>query len=165
MSIKNFSTEFLSNLSSSAISSLRGRQNFNLHHDYSEPCQQLFNAISLNSYITPHRHFLDPKDETLLAVRGLFAAIIFKECGELHSVLKFGSEQYLTQDIASIGVQLPPKVWHTVVALVEGSVLFEVKAGPFMESAAKEMAPWAPVEGSPESQGYFNRLKQLVGGG
>lgn len=162
MSIKNFSTEFLDNLSLSAFNLPRGRKNSNLHINYSDSCQRLFNAISIESYIPPHRHLADPKEETLLAVKGLFALIVFDETGRIEQIYKFGTERYFTQGVSSIGVELPPDVWHTVLALVEDSVLLEIKAGPFIPSAAKESAPWAPDEESSEAISYFAMLKRLV---
>jgi hypothetical protein len=39
-------------------------------------------------------------------------------------------------------------------------VLLEVKAGPFDPNKPKELAPWAPDEGSASYQSY---LKQLIG--
>lgn len=162
MSIKDFSTEFLENLSLSALNLPRGRKNFNLHNDDSEFCQRLFNSIDVESYIPPHRHFADPKEETLIAVKGLFALIVFDETGMVEQIYKFGTERFFTQTISSIGVELSPDVWHTVLALVEDSILFEVKAGPFIPCIAKEYAPWAPAEGTSEAVHYFAKLKQLV---
>ena len=60
MSIKDFSIEFLDNLSLSAFNSPRGRKFSNLYLDYAEPCQRLFNAIRVDSYIPSNRHHQDP---------------------------------------------------------------------------------------------------------
>lgn len=162
MNIKDFSIKFLDNLSLSAFNSPRGRVNFNLHINYAEPCQRLFNAIGTESYIPPHRHFQDPKEETLIAVKGLFALIMFDETGSIQTICKFGTEKYFIHGASSVGVELPPKIWHTVLAMVENSILVEVKSGPFIDGTAKEIAPWAPAEDSPESAYYFNNLKKLV---
>ena len=162
MSIKDFSTEFLDNLSSSAFLSPRGRKNFNLRLDYSESCQRLFNAIGIESYSPPHRHFQDPKEETLIEVKGIFALIIFDEAGEIRRISKFGTEKFLSQGVDNVGVELSPDAWHTVLALVEDSIILEVKSGPFIASAAKEIASWAPAEDSSDAVYYFNNLKKLV---
>jgi hypothetical protein len=45
---------------------------------------------------------------------------------------------------------------------VEDSILLEVKSSPFIASAAKEVAPWAPAEDSSDAAYYFNNLKKLV---
>jgi hypothetical protein len=47
-----------------------------------------------------------------------------------------------------------------VVSLVDNSVLFEVKKGPFEPSLAKEFAPWAPKEGDKNANSYLMQLKK-----
>lgn len=162
MSIKDFSMEFLKNLSLGAAALPRGRKTFNLHQDYRDPCQRLFNAIGVNSYIPPHRHSLDPKVETLIAIKGLFALIIFDEVGGIKEISKFGTEKFLEIGVTSIGVELTPNVWHTVLALMENSTLLEIKAGPFQPAIAKEIAPWAPEENTEEATIYFLGLKEQI---
>lgn len=136
----------------------RDRLHRNLHGSYEEPCQRLFNAVGIGSYIRPHRHTSLQREETLLAVRGLFALFVFDDAGFISSVSRFGSEFFDAQS-CSVGVELAPGEWHTVVALVPGSVLFEVKTGPFDPNAAKEFAPWSPVEGSRDAADYLAYLR------
>ena len=162
MSSKEFSLDFLDNLSLCALSSQRGRKNFNLHHEYAEPCQRLFNAIGVDSYIHPHRHMQDPKRETLIAVRGMFALVIFDEVGRIKRFFKFGTEKFLAKGVFTVGVELSPDVWHTVIALIGDSILLEVKSGPFVPATAKELAPWAPKEGTNDSVNYLNQLKLKI---
>ena len=57
-------------------------------------------------------------------------------------------------------MELLPGEWHTVIALVPDSVLFEVKTGPFDPNAAKEFAPWAPVEGTQEALAFMELLAE-----
>jgi cupin fold WbuC family metalloprotein len=157
-----FDRPLLDSLSEQARRSPRARQHFNLHANYEEPCQRLLNAIEPGSYIPPHRHAIDPKTESLIAVRGLFALILFDDTGAVADVVRFGSERYLESSAASIGVELQPGTWHTVLALVPGSVLLEIKAGPFIPTAAKELAPWAPGEGSADVPTYLRFIEEAV---
>lgn len=121
------------------------------------------NAIHVDSYIPPHRHSLDQKSECLIAVGGLFALLIFDAEGRILSVTKFGSELYCGfDDDCGVGVDIPPNVWHTVLALSTSAILFEVKEGPFNPSLSKELAPWAPVEDSPHALEYLQALKNEV---
>jgi cupin fold WbuC family metalloprotein len=160
MSIKLFCNAFLRGLVGDSLLSTRKRQNYNLHEDYSDPCQRLFNAIHIDSYIPPHRHSLDPKSECLIAVRGLFALLIFDVEGRILSVTQFGSEVYCgSDDDCGVGVDIPPNVWHTVLALSTSAILFEVKRGPFNPLSSKELAPWAPLEDSPHALEYLQVLK------
>jgi len=63
----------------------------------------------------PHRHSLDPKEECLIAVRGLFGLIEFSDHGGIESITLFGSEKYSQKFSIASGVSLPAGVWHTVV--------------------------------------------------
>ena len=154
MTTLTFSTSYLDSLIAEAERSPRRRQSRNVHRSVAEPAQRLFNAIEPDSYIRPHRHLIDPKDETLMAVRGLFALITFSDDGKITDIVRFGSEKYLATAECSVGVELPAGTWHSLVALVPGAVLMEVKAGPFNPQAPKEFAPWSPEEGSAEALGY-----------
>lgn len=165
MPFKVFSKQLFDALNARAAQSPRRRQHHNIHDAYSDPCQRLFNAVGVDSYIRPHRHALDPKDECLVAIKGLFGLVVFSEQGEVSRVERFGSEAYADsagkEGGVAFGVELPAGTWHTVVALQPGSILLELKAGPFNPEAAKELAPWAPEEGSAEAETYLSHLKSL----
>ncbi len=62
MTLKVFSVELLGLLMTQAKNSLKLRQHSNIHLDYADPCQRLFNAIESDSYIRPDHHGI----ETLL---------------------------------------------------------------------------------------------------
>lgn len=158
---KIFSADFVSDISAKAKKSIRLRQHFNIHQNYQEACQRLINAIELGSYIRPHRHALDPREELLIAVRGRMAYIEFSDRGEVKDVQIFGTERYGVA--MSIGLEINPEAWHTVVALEPGSMLLEVKAGPFDPDKPKELAPWAPEESSDKASSYMAQLLAFVG--
>jgi cupin fold WbuC family metalloprotein len=160
MNIRRLDSAFLNDLVDRAAISPRLRQHANLHASYSEPCQRLFNAIGVDSYIRPHRHQADPKTETLLAVRGRLTLVLFDEQGCVIQAVDFGAAPH--QPGCDAGVELTPGVWHTVLAEEPGSILFEVKAGPFNAQCAKEWAPWAPAEGTAEVATYMAELRQIV---
>lgn len=164
LNITRFSPEFLAGLINEATQSPRARQHRNIHSSYDDPCQRFLNAIGMESYIRPHRHSLEPKAETLLAVRGLFALVTFDDDGTLQEVMHFGTEQYTSEyaEGLSAGADLSPGIWHTIIALVPGSVLLELKAGPFNPNAAKEPAPWAPEEGTHEGMLFLDGLRKLA---
>ena len=159
MTVKVFSADYLDSLVAEASQSPRARQHRNIHERYDDPCQRFLNAIGTDSYIRPHRHSLDPKAETLIAVRGQFALITFDDAGAILNIVRFGTE---TDATVPVGADLPPGTWHTIIALVAGSVLLELKAGPFNPNAAKEPAPWAPEEGTSEGRDYLQRLRELI---
>jgi cupin fold WbuC family metalloprotein len=154
--MKVFGEEYLTSLTALAQISPRKRQHCNIHESYSDPCQRLFNAIELNSYIRPHRHATDPRDELLIAVRGSMLLVTFDEHGMTNEFLRFGDRKN-SQNFA-VGVEVSAVTWHTVVALEPSSVLLEVKAGPFDASQPKDLAPWAPDEGTSAAQAYLAEL-------
>lgn len=46
-------------------------------------------------------------------------------------------------------------VWYTVLAKQENSILLEVKEGPFVSGEPKELAFWAPQDGTAELDSFF----------
>ena len=159
MGIKVFSLTDLDKLSEEAAHSPRRRQHRNIHADYAEPCQRLFNAIEPGSYLRPHRHLVGQGPEPMVAVRGLMHLVVFHDDGEIAETQLLGAGRHVGHQQVSFGVETPPEIWHTVVSVEPGSILLEIKAGPFDPSAPKLFAPWAPEEGCPEADEY---LKVLV---
>jgi cupin fold WbuC family metalloprotein len=158
--MKVFSVDFLSKLTAQAQSSPRKRQHLNIHESYVDPCQRLFNAIEPDSYIRPHRHSVDPRDELLIAVRGSMALVTFDEQGMVTGVVSFGVDR--NGEGLAVGAEVPANMWHTVIALEPGCVLLEVKAGPFDPNQPKDLAPWAPDEGSSSANEYLDKLIESV---
>lgn len=133
----------------------RRRRNYNFHGSDGDACHRLLNAVEPDSYIPPHCHLDASKDETILVLRGKFGLVLFQPDGAIAGtfVLEAGGE--------SMGINIPHGQFHTLVALVPGSVFFESKAGPFMPLSAPEKASWAPAEGSNEAAAYLSRLQEL----
>jgi hypothetical protein len=46
-------------------------------------------------------------------------------------------------------VEFPGNTWHAPAALESGTVVFEIKQGPYKAIAEKNLAVWAPNEGDP----------------
>jgi cupin fold WbuC family metalloprotein len=158
--MKIFSTDYLNELTAKAQGSPRKRQHRNIHESYADPCQRLFNAIEPDSYIRPHRHAADPRDELLLAVRGSMALVTFDEQGMVTGVVRFGTDR--NADGLAVGAEVPANMWHTVIALEPSCVLLEVKAGPFDPNQPKDLAPWAPDEATAAANNYLNKLIEGV---
>jgi cupin fold WbuC family metalloprotein len=142
------SNVLMSTLGADAEKSVRGRKNLNIHSSHQDFCQRFINAIRIASYIRSHRHTVSGKRELLVALKGSFSLLTFDEHGNFIDNVCFGSEKYAGSSCPNIGLEIPPDVWHTVIASEENSILLEVKEGPFIASEAKEFASWAPQEGS-----------------
>jgi cupin fold WbuC family metalloprotein len=158
--MKVFDTPYFESLTNQAKGGRRRRQHRNVHDSYRDPCQRLFNAIEPGSYIRPHRHAADPREELLVAIRGSMALVTFNDEGAVHGVLRLAADGYGVD--AAVGAEVPANLWHTVVALEPGCVLLEVKAGPFDPNRPKDLAAWAPEEGSPEASIYLRELEAEV---
>lgn len=158
--MKIFSESYFRLLTDEARTSSRKRQHRNIHLSYSEPCQRLFNAIELGSYIRPHRHLADPRDELLIAVRGVMALVIFDEKGGVICIQRLGTERCAAN--LAVGAEVPASTWHTVVALEPSCILLEVKAGPFDPTKPKDFAAWAPAEGTTAADDYLNKLIKRI---
>jgi cupin fold WbuC family metalloprotein len=161
--MKQFSSDYLSDLTEQEKTNDRLRQHRNVHQCFQDPCQRLFNAIEPGSYIRPHRHASDPRDELLVAIRGLMALITFDDKGTVTKVLRLGTEKYGPATCPA--AEVPSDVWHTMIALESGCVLLETKAGPFDPDQPKDLAPWAPAEFSSDVSRYLKTLTQMVQSG
>lgn len=145
-------SKHLDALSEVAKGAPRKRKNLNLHPTDEFCCHRLFNAIEPNSYIRPHRHLDEAKDETFTIVRGALGVILFDEAGTvLDSVV-------LTPGGPAVAVDIPHGLFHGAVCLAPGTVFFEAKAGPYLPLSADETASWAPEEGTPEAAAYLAGL-------
>ena len=134
----------------------RRRLHRNLHASYDEPSQRLLIAMEPDSYIQPHRHLADPKPEAFIALAGSVALVTFDDAGDLRSVTRLGPGH------DAVAVDLPVGVWHAVVSLASGSVFYETKPGPYNPLQGKDMAPWAPAEGTAAVAAYQAGLRGAV---
>ena len=55
----------------------------------------------------------------------------------------------------------PPGVWHSIVVLEPGTVIYEVKEGPYAPISVDNIAPWAPD--ATDSEGIARYLERLLG--
>lgn len=140
----------------------RRRRHKNLHADYQEACQRFFNAIEPDSYLRPHCHGPYQGAETLIAIKGLLAFLVFGNEGEVQAVHLFGAGKHAQEPGVAVGVEVQPEQWHTVISLESGSILLEMKGGPFDPEAPKYFAPWAPEEMTQEGKIYLEALKKCV---
>ena len=139
-----------------AKESPRKRMNYNFH-ELEEPLQRLINAVEPDSYVRPHRHLAVDKVEVFLLLKGKGAAFEFDSEGKIiHQTL-------LERDEGVRGVMINPGCWHTIVALEEGTVFFEVKLGPYEPLSDKDFAPWSPApEDTDAVKSYLRFLQKAI---
>jgi len=130
-----------------------------LFHDaHKDNLHRMLNAFQPKSYVVPHRHLEDPKDETIIILKGSIGCICFNDDG---SIIE-DSVCYLTQSTDKIGFDVRAGVWHTFFALEENTVIFEVKSGPYTRATDKDFAPWAPKDNAQDALAYLAHLEDVV---
>ena len=121
----------------------RKRKNLNLHPSLADPVQRLLNAFEPGTYVWPHRHNAPGKWEFFAILHGRAQVLTFDDAGtvlERHELSPTGPVQ---------AVEIAAGTWHTLVASESGTVLLEVKPGPYTPAGPQDFAPWAPPEGTP----------------
>jgi len=122
-------------------------------HEHDEPVQRMLNAVEPDSYVRPHRHESPDKTEVFLALAGRACVCRWDDAGALLETVEIAAGG------PRRGVEIPPRVWHSLVALEPGTVLYEVIDGPFSAASHKRHAPWAPEEGSEAGQRFHEALR------
>lgn len=129
--------------------------NFNFHEGPGDNPHRMLNALLRGTYVRPHRHVAPPKSEAYLPLTGRVGVVCFDGNGAV-------TERFLLDAEGEVrGVDLPPGIWHTVLALSESSVCYEVKPGPWEPASDKDFASWAPAEQTPEAAEFVIRMEAL----
>lgn len=137
-----------------AKESPRRRMNHNFHPELSDPVQRLLNALEPWTYIRPHKH--RTKEEAFVLLKGSVLAVAFNDDGSIrdHAILNRNS--------GTLGVEFEENTYHMLTSLETGSVVYEIKEGPFVPHTEGSSAPWAPAEGTdaciPFLQSVFDTL-------
>lgn len=153
--MKWIDNHLVSEMAERAGESDRKRTNHNLHESAEDPVQRYCIAATKESYFRPHRH---PGNwEVAIVCRGRFEFFVFDDGGKVTESHTVGP------NTGKNGFEIEANRWHCWVPLSEEGVFFEVKQGPYNPDSAAEFAPWAPEEGSPDTQAYVNRLLELTG--
>ena len=139
--VQVISRSLIDTVAEAAARSARLRMNHNFHSGPADNPHRFLNVLLRGTYIRPHKHANPAKAETFIALEGSAAIFIFDEAGAVTGRFDIGGV-----DAPLLGVDISPGVWHTVVALTERVVCFEVKPGPWEPSSDKEFAAWAPAE-------------------
>jgi cupin fold WbuC family metalloprotein len=161
-SIQAITSQKLDELQALAKASPRLRAIHCFHEGDWEHCHRMLNALSVGTYVRPHRHADKHQSECFILMRGKLALLIFDEEG----IVDAAHSQVLSPADGIYGIDVPPNTWHTLIAL-EDSVIYEVKGHPnggFVMERDKSFSPWSPEEGSDNARGYLARLETIVAG-
>ncbi|MDR0988445.1 MAG: WbuC family cupin fold metalloprotein [Prevotellaceae bacterium] len=150
--MKIISEQLLDEITHQAQHNPRLRMNHNLHETVNDPIQRLLNAVEPNTYLPPHRHA--DKEETYLVLRGSLITFFFDDEGNVTGSI------CLSPANGRYGLEIPRNTWHSIVVLESGTVIFEVKRGPYHPLPAEDVAPWAPLPAENERCAAF--IQQLL---
>lgn len=134
----------------------RLRTNHNFHQAVDDPLNRMLNAMEPGTYVQPHKHENPDKREAFLILRGKILVISFDEWGNVVDYVT------LNPETGNFGLEIPPRTYHTLICLEPGSVLYELKDGPYNAHNDKVFATWAPTEGSAEADGYNKQLLKKI---
>lgn len=109
----------------------RLRMNHNFHKSLDAKAQRLLNALEPGTLLPIHRH--PHTAETYLLLRGKVKVMYYNEQKEV-------TDSVVLDPVTGIyGVHIPRNQWHTLEVLESGSVIFEVKDGPYTPLEEKDM--------------------------
>jgi len=123
--------ELLAKLTEQAAGNERLRKNYNLHRSLNDNVQRLLNALEPGTDLPVHRH--KHTDETYIVLSGSLKVLLYNEHKKLiQNIL-------LDPKIGKHGVSIPANQWHTIEVLEKGTVIFEVKQGPYAPLETKDI--------------------------
>jgi len=115
--------ELLDSITELASKSPRLRMNHNFHKSLDDKAQRLLNAMEPGTELPIHRHL--NTDETYILLRGSLQVLCYNEEKELIET------ERLDPLTGKFGVNIPIGQWHSIKVLERGTVIFEVKDGPY----------------------------------
>lgn len=141
--------ELIDQVIARAQASPRRRMNHNFHSGPDDNPHRFLNVLLRGTYVRPHRHLDPPKAEAFLILSGQARCVLFDDDGRVQACHTLKDKE---------AIDLAPGLWHTILALSDVVVCYEVKPGPWNPATDKDFAPWAPPEGAPEAAVYLERL-------
>lgn len=145
-------TQLTESLVEDARTSARRRKNHNFHTVMTDPLQRMLHALEPGTYVRPHKHENPDKREAFVILRGRVAAIEYTADGEIADYI------VLDPHTGNFGVEFAERSWHSLIALESGSVLYEVKDGPWDPIDDKNFATWAPKEGEEGCAAFLKKI-------
>ena len=109
----------------------RLRMNHNLHASLDDKVQRLLNAMEPGTELPVHRH--RDTDETYIILRGKLDVKVYNERKELTDTIRLDPTE------GKFGIHIPANSWHNVEVLEKGTVIFEVKEGPYLPLEADDI--------------------------
>ena len=139
--------KLLDSLTEQAKSSARLRMNMDLRNSSADTSQRMLNAIEPGSEVPIHRHCTT--SETVVVLRGRLIEEFYDdlECRCTDAI-------ELSADGPVRALNIPAGQWHTVRVLESGTVIMEVKDGPYIPTSPTDILTISSSESNqPDSSG------------
>ena len=114
----------LDTLTTQAQGSPRLRMNLDLRNSVDDTSQRMLNAIEPGSVVPIHRH--RHTSETVVCLRGRIVEEFYDELERICT-----EAIVLSPNSSTVALNIPAGQWHTVRSLESGTVILEVKDGPY----------------------------------
>lgn len=135
----------------------RRRRNHNLHRE-SDAVQRFLNVLQPGTYVRPHRHLREQPGtgfECFLVLQGEIGLLLLGAQGTVLERLRLQAGGPLR------GIELAEGQFHTLVALSDDAVMFELKQGPYQPTSDKDFLPQFPAEGTDAAVDQERRWRAL----
>jgi len=123
--------KLLDALTGLACNSPRLRMNHNFHERLDAKAQRLLNALEPGTELPIHRH--RHTAETYILLRGSLRVLFYNDSKELIETALLNPLE------GKFGIDIPAGQWHTIEVLEPGTVIFEVKDGPYAPNSAEDV--------------------------
>lgn len=125
-------------VSKKAKESPRLRMNYNLHNSLEDKVQQLLNALEPGTVIPIHKH--SHTSETYLLLRGKIKVFFHNPQGDVvESFLLNTIGTEANREESNYGVNIPAGQWHSLEVLESGTIILEIKEGPYKPLDAEDI--------------------------
>lgn len=122
----------LNSLTEQAKASERLRMNLDLRNSDTDGSQRMLNAIEPGSEVPVHRH--QKTSETVVCLRGRLVEEFYDDLERICT-----EAIVLSSNGPVVALNIPAGQWHTVRALESGTVILEVKDGPYEPLSPKDI--------------------------
>lgn len=129
--MKIIDKDLLDSITQRAQESDRLRMNYNLHQNLDDQVQKLLNALEPGTDLPIHRH--THTAETYLLIRGKLNVLFYNDAKELIDSSKLSPLE------GKFAVDIPAGQWHTIEVLEPGTIIFEIKQGPYAPLDSKDI--------------------------
>ena len=128
----NITQAILDELTAKAKASPRLRMNMDLRNSPEDQSQRMLNALEPGTVLPIHRH--RKSSETVVCLRGKLVEEFYDEVERICT-----DRIELSPNGPVVAVNIPIGQWHTVRVIESGTVIMEVKDGPYVPTGSEDI--------------------------